>query len=163
MEVTTALVGTFISITGTIITLSTVRSQAGKQIGDLYDQMVKFRSDHPEVMYLSRQWRSGYFAKVYGEGEPPDAKWALYYSYVELCIGYCNAAILARRGFRIGYTCFKHYHAPLIKLILTEHYPIVDDMISGGGEYICLYIKRFRKKLEKDGWDWAVQHSKLAT
>ena len=131
-EIAAVIVTGIVSIVGALVAIVTVQGQAEKEVGDIYDQMVKFRVEHPEVLELSRKWQAGNFAKVYGDGGSLDPQWVTYYSYFELCIGYCNSSILAWYGFRLGRRSFKHHHKPLIKLVLTENYPILKTIQEDG-------------------------------
>lgn len=163
MELAAAIVTGVVSVVGALVAVVTVQGQAEKAVGDLYDQMVRFRVEHPEVLELSRKWASGNFAQVYGDGDAVDPRWVTYYSYFELCVGYCNSAILAWYGFRLGRRSFTHHHKPLIKLVLTENYPIMRDLLHGGGEgkYLSVPLKKFMSMVEGEGWDWEREHELL--
>ncbi len=73
-----AIITVIISVVGLSITIISAWVQAEKQVNDLYDQMVRFRTEHPEVMRLSRDWKPGHFAKVYGQATEEDTKWVIY-------------------------------------------------------------------------------------
>ena len=157
----TALIGVMVATVGLAITILTTWAQAEKEAADLYDQMVRVRVEHPFVMALSRRWSPGTFAKVYGEGQESEPDWTIYYSYVELCLSYCNAVLVARRGWRMNRASFTHHHGSLIKLIMTEHNPIIEDLLKEG-KFVSRYVKEFRVKLTAAGWDWREEHRKLA-
>jgi hypothetical protein len=153
MEIAATIVVAIVSVVSVIITVVTVRSQAERQVGDLYDQLVQFRIAHPEVMSLSRRWEPECLARVYAPQQQVDTNWVVYYSYVELCLGYCNAVLSARRAWRLGGGSFTHYHKQLVTLILTEHNPIVEHLLTKGG-FVSRYIIDFRKELQREGWNW---------
>jgi hypothetical protein len=60
----------------TIIAVVKMWWEAEKQASDIYDQMVKFRIEHPEVNALSRKWEPGYFRKVPKNCKRPVAEYA---------------------------------------------------------------------------------------
>ncbi len=161
MDFMTALTGAVVAIVGLTITILSTWAQAEKEANDLYDQMVRLRVEHPVVMARSRRWAPGTFAKVYGEGQESEPEWAIYYSYVELCLSYCNAVLVARHGWRMNRASFTHHHRPLIKLVMTEHNPIIEDLLKEG-KFLSRYVKEFRAKLTAEGWDWREEHRKLA-
>ena len=148
-----------VSAAGVAITLINAWAQAEKQVGDLYDQMVNYRADHPEVMHLSRKWGPGCFEEVYGQETEEDKQWVVYYSYVELCLGYCSIVLSSRRRLPPG--SFRGHHGPLVKLTLTEHNPIVEQLLTEP----CLsdLVRGFRKELAEEQWDWREEHRKLLT
>ena len=154
-----AIITVIISVVGLSITIISAWVQAEKQVNDLYDQMVKFRTEHPEVMRLSRDWKSGHFAKVYNQTTEKDKKWVIYYSYVELCIGYCNSVLTSR--WRLAPGSYHSQHRPLVMLILAEHNPIIEELVKD--EYISELIKGFRKERMDENIDWREAHRKLAT
>lgn len=160
MEIAAAIVVAIVSVVSVIITVVTVRSQAEKQVSDLYDQLVQFRIAHPEVMSLSRRWEPGCLARLYAPQQQVDPDWVVYYSYVELCLGYCNAVLSARRAWRLRGSSFTHHHKQLITLILTEHNPIVEHLATKGG-FISRYIIDFREELQREGWNWRERFSLL--
>jgi len=162
MEITGAVIAAVVAIVGLAITVVTTWAQAEKEAGDLYDQMVRLRVEHPEVMALSRRWVPGTFARVYGERREPEASWVVYYSYVELCLAYCNAVLVARRGWRMNRSSFNVHHKPLLKLILTEHNPIIEELLKEG-KYTSRYISEFRAQLTAEGWNWRDEYEKLPT
>ncbi len=157
-----AIIGAIVSIIGAIISITfgiiSMRVQSEKRVGDLYDQMVKFRNEHPEVLRLSRHWTSEHWARVYSQLASTDTQWVTYYCFLELCLSYCNAVLYSKR--RLGKSSYENYHKPLVKLLLTEHNLIIEDLLKDG-KYISPYIKQFRKDLENEGWNWHEQHEAL--
>jgi len=158
----TAIIGAIVSVAGGIISVTfgvvAMCAQARQEVGDLYDRMVQFRTEHPEVLRLSREWTHDLRGQVYGQAESTDNQWVVYYSFVELCLGYCNAVLLSRR--RLGWRSYRDQHKPLVKLLLTENNPMVEDLLEVG-EYISPLIRPFRDKLERKGWNWREEHAKL--
>lgn len=160
----TAIIGAIVSVVGAIISVTfgliSVRAQAQKEVEVLYDQMVKFRTEHPEVLSLSRRWTHGLWHRVYVQTEPADREWVIYYSFVELCLGYCSAVLFSKS--RLGKASYEYHHKPLVKLLLTEHNPIIEDLLREG-KYISPHVKRFREELQSQGWNWQKEHTKLAS
>src|SRR3954451_10984762 len=86
------------------------RAQAHEQMNQRYDRLMAFRVEHPEVLSLSRQWVPACYSHMYGTDNDMRRQWVLYYTYVELILGFCNAVEYARRrGLldRVGYE--SHY------------------------------------------------------
>ena len=154
-----AIVAVLSATVSVIFGLIAVRSRAQKEVGDLYDQMVKFRTEHPEVLRLSRNWTHDCWSKIYRQSNPDDIAWVIYYNFVELCLGYCNAVLFSKHW--ISRSSYQNHHRPLIKLLLTEHNPIIEDLLQEG-TYISPSIGKFRKELEREGWNWRKEHMKLA-
>ena len=135
-------------------------AQAEKDASDAYDRMVNFRTSHPEVFKLAWNWKRGYFQKVYAQNNPNDKEWVYYYTYVELCLGYCNIVLSARSRRVISEIDFNDRHRRLVKLLLTENNPILEDLLVED-KYISEYIKKFRS--EEIGWKWKDEHNKLCS
>ena len=151
-----AVIGAIVSV---IFSLTTIRNRAQKEVSDLYDQMVKFRTEHPEILRLSRSWTHDCWSKVYGQSTSDDVAWVTYYNFVELCLGYCNTVLFSQCW--LTRSSYQNHHKPLIKLLLTEHNPIIEDLLQEA-VYISPSIGKFRKELEREGWNWRKQHMKLA-
>ena len=160
----TANISAIVAVVGAIVSvvfgLIAVHSRAQKEVGDLYDQMVKFRTEHPEVLRLSRSWTHDCWSKVYIQSNSDDVSWVTYYNFLELCLGYCNTVLLSQHW--LSRSSYLNHHKPLIKLLLTEHNPIIEDLLQES-VYISPFIEKFRKELEQEGWNWREQHMKLAT
>lgn len=150
-----------VGLVGLTFTLFAVRAQAAKEVSDLYDQVIRFRVEHPEVVALARQWKPGHFAKVYGPGDPADRPLVIYHAYVELCLSYCNATLLAWRGNRLSDTRFYGYHRLLMKQMLTENNPIIEDLLARG-KYVSTHLVDFRQSLDVENWNWREEHQQLA-
>lgn len=161
MEVIIAVIGSAIALVGAALTILTMWAHTETQTGDLYDKLVRLRVDHPVVMALSRRWSIDSFGKVYAERQDLDPKLVIYYSYVELCLAYCNAVLVAHRGMRINPGSFRYYHRPLMKLLLTENYPIVEHLAQEG-KYLSKLLMDFRSSLASEGWNWKHEHHRLA-
>ncbi|MCK5055439.1 MAG: hypothetical protein KAT34_02210 [Candidatus Aminicenantes bacterium] len=131
------------------------------EISALYDQLIGFRINHPEVLSLSRKWNSDMLGIIYKQANKKNKEWVKYYTFVELCIGYCNAVLHARKRKLIDKDTYENQHKPLVKLLLTEHNPIISDIIQER-KYISPYIESFRQSLRKEGWNWEKEYEELA-
>lgn len=156
----TPIVAAGVSVLGALVTaaigIATNRVRASKEVANLYDQMVRFRAEHPEVLRLSRSWSDGGFLMMYRQVTQEDQAAALYCCYGEFCIGYCNAVLSSRR-----WLTSKH-HLPLVKLVLTENAPLVIELIREG-KYISHLIQDHWRQEEKRGWNWILEHEQLVT
>jgi len=59
------------------------RAEMQREIGHLYDQLMDFRAEHPEVLALSRRWNVGSFEAIYRQRSDEERQLALYYTYAE--------------------------------------------------------------------------------
>src|SRR5512135_1431959 len=73
------------------------RATMQRSIADLYDKMVKYRAEHPEVMKLCLLWNSDSFDAIYRQHSAEDIQWVIYYTYVELVSGFLNAVLYGRK------------------------------------------------------------------
>lgn len=87
-----SLAGIFISsVIGFLVYLSSRQSQRAeihREIEHSYDQLMDFRSDHPEVLAMSREWTYACFKSLYAQPSKESKSWIFYYTYVELCLGF---------------------------------------------------------------------------
>ena len=123
------------------------------RIEDLYDRLMDYRLKHPEVLKLSRKWTPDCILKIYSQATDEERSWAIYIGYVELCISYCNAVLIGRRRGRLATDIYRMQHEPLMKLLLTEHYPAIRQLTREGG-FVSSGIARFMQDSNKQGWDW---------
>jgi hypothetical protein len=113
------------------------------------------------MLRFSRQWSSRCFERIYQQRSDEDRQWALYYTYVELCLGFCNAVVyLARRG-HLEAVAYEQQYARLVRLLLTEHNPLVEDLLMKP-HFVSEFIRSFRNDLTRQGWDWEAEHQRLA-
>jgi len=137
------------------------RWQTQQSMDGLYSKLMDYRSAHPQVMPLSRQWEPRCFETLYHPETEEDKRWVLYYTYAEMCISFCNAVLSARRSRLVNRHAYEGQYKPLIKLLLTEHAPLIADLLHSG-KYISAYMKEFYQELEREGWNWAKMHAELA-
>ncbi len=135
------------------------RGQAHLEINDRYDRLMAFRVNHPEVLALSRRWSAGNFSRMYRQDNEEDRQWAIYYSYVELVLGFCNAVAYARERRLLDPGAYEAHYRPLMKLLLTVHQPLVSALLPG--PYVSAYIRDFWRTEEAAGWDWRAEHNAL--
>ena len=139
------------------------RNQAQKEIADLYDKVLLFRTEHPALLRLCRLWTPDRFRAIYVQESTEDQLWATYTAYVELCISFCNAVLHGWKDHHMDRGAYEGRFKPLVKLLLTENYPLISGMLASG-KYISAYIKEFVRELEEvEHWDWAKMHEELAS
>jgi len=137
------------------------RAEAHERINQRYDRLMEFRASHPKVLALGFRWLPENFNRIYGQAGSEDQDWVLYYTYVELVLGFCNASAYAARCGALDEVGFEQHYKPLMKLLLTEHQPIMADLLQGGSCYVSPFVSDFWNALEADGWNWAERHAAL--
>lgn len=136
------------------------RAQTQRSISESYDRLIKFRSDHPEVLQLSQHWNDACFDLIYTQEKDEDINWVYYYTYAELCFSFINAVLSGRKSRLLDKGVYESQYKPLVKLLLTEHNPLVSSLLVNG-KFISSYIKEYRYELEKAGWNWSEMHRQL--
>jgi len=68
-----------------------------RSIEDVYDKMVNYRAEHPEVMKLCYRWNNDSFDAIYRQRNAEEVQWVTYYNYVELVSGFLNAVLYGRK------------------------------------------------------------------
>jgi hypothetical protein len=167
LVITKELVAVLGALTAIIVGLITVyqkkserQKQSAIEASNSYNAMMALRIQHPEVLPLSKKWKTNYFEKLYSEEESEYQRWVIYYSYVELCIDYCSNVLLARKQKHMDTMRFEEHHKPLVKLLITEHFPIISQMAEEG-KYTSPVIMDFIEDLRKKGWDWEKEYESL--
>jgi hypothetical protein len=135
----------------------TKRGETQRLLSDQYDRLVRYRIEHPEVLPLSRRWRNTHIGLAYGQDSPEAREWATYYTYTELCIGYCNSVLYAKQRNLIDEVAYTAQHEPLVKLLITEHWPFFADLLVQR-KYISSFIADYVDAQRKAGWDWLAEH-----
>jgi hypothetical protein len=67
-----------------------------------------------------------------------------------VCISFCNAVLSARRSHLLNRHAYEGQYKPLVKLLMTEHAPLVASLLSSG-KYISAYIKDFYQDVASEG------------
>ncbi|MCP4590352.1 MAG: hypothetical protein GY842_06395, partial [bacterium] len=131
-----SILGAVASATFAFLTLSlnkqVRRAEAHRGINSLYDKLMDYRTSNPKVLGLSRGWRREYFTSIYEQKTGQDREWAIYYTYVELCLGFCNVVLYNWHQRLLDRQAYEDHFKPLIKLIMTEHHPILRDLLRDG-------------------------------
>jgi len=135
------------------------RATNQKAIGDLYSEMMDFRVEHPEVMKLSNGWNEHCFTMIYRQSTKTERQWAIYYTYVELCLNFCNTVLYGYKTRALDDIAYKRHYEPLVRLILTEHYPFISNALDGS--YLSNLIREYILSVEKNGWNWLVKRKAL--
>lgn len=141
--------------------VQTQRAEILREIGSRYDRLMDFRAAHPQVLALSRGWSEACFDAIYRQATPEEREWALYYTYAELCSGFCSLVLSAWKLGALERAAFERYYRPLVRLLLTEHYPYLKTVLHG--KYLSKYITEFVAETRKAGWDWDLNHQRLAS
>lgn len=128
------------------------RTAIHRSIGDLYEKLMDFRSDHPEVMSLAGQWNDDCFKSMYSQSSPKDKQWVIYYAFAELVLSFSNTVLYGYKSKALDAYAYENHYKPLIRLLLTEHYPFMQCVKDG--PYLSLLVKRFLTETENEGWDW---------
>lgn len=137
------------------------RAEIHREISALYDRLMDIRLANPDVLELSRRWTHEKLSSIYRQHSAEDREWARYYTYVELCLGFCNAVLNARSRGLLSRDAYLGQYEPLVRLLLTEHYPIVRDLQAVGGKFLSAQVKAHWRELENDGWVWRAEHDAL--
>jgi hypothetical protein len=158
-----AIIGTIISALLAYLSYSlnrqSQRASMQRSIADLYDRMVKYRAQHPEVMQLCDRWNDDRFAAIYRQSNAKEVQWVIYYNYVELVSGFINAVLYGRKNRLLDRLAYEGHYKPLVKLLVTEHYLYFLSILSS--PYLSSFIKEFIQALKAEGWDLAEKHKKL--
>jgi len=144
-----------------LLTRRMQRAEIQREISALYDRLMEVRLDHPEMLELGHTWTPGNLERVYRQRSAEDREWARYYTYVELCLGFCNAVLYARSKKLLSRDAYAGQYEPLVKLLLTEHCPILRDLLHSGGMYLSTQLKRLWHESQEHGWDWESRHTAL--
>jgi hypothetical protein len=158
-----AIIGTILSALLAYLSYSlnrqSQRASMQRSIADLYDRMVKYRAEHPEVMNLADRWNDDRFAAIYRQRNPEEVQWVIYYNYVELVSGFLNAVLYGRKNRLLDQPAYEGHYKPLAKLLVTEHYLYFLSILQS--PYLSSFIKEFIQALKTEGWDLAEKHKKL--
>jgi len=130
------------------------------RIEDLYDRLMDYRLKHPEVFRLSRRWTPECLTKIYRQCDEEDRSWAIYIGYVELCISYCNAALVGRKRGRLSKEIYRSQYEPLMKLLITEHFSVIQQLTREGG-FVSSGLSEFIKEQRRQGWNWELEYQNM--
>ncbi len=99
------------------------RAQTFIQLTSAYDEIARLRANNPDVLSLGESWEPEKLGEMYS-GSPESEKWARYYSYAELCIGFCTTCLYLRRARMIPEKTYKDFSQGLVGLLVTENTPL---------------------------------------
>ena len=102
-----------------------VNAQSFSRIGDTYDKIVEYRLQHPEVLAIAKQWKKGDLNKI-----DSDSEIAKYYSYGELCIGFCDNCLYHQRSKLMSKKTFNDYYSGLMNLVAEENRYYFDEIVK---------------------------------
>ena len=120
------------------------KTAAEKQVNNLSKKIIDYQTEHPGITSLSGKWKPDIIDRVYNQSSEKDKQWAIYYTFVELCIGCCNTVLHAWNRKLLDKNSFINQHEPFIKQLFRKHRLIIDDMVRRE-KYISNYIKDFRQ------------------
>jgi len=158
-----AIIGTIISALLAYLSYSlnrqSQRASMQRSIEDIYDKMVRYRAEHPEVMKLCSRWNSNSFNAIYRQLNADEVQWVNYYNYVEFVSGFLNTVLYGRKIRLLDRQAYEGHYEPLVKLLVTENYPYFLSILDY--PYLSSFIKDFIRDLKSEGWDFAEKHKKL--
>lgn len=130
------------------------------RINQQYDRLIEFRTSHPEVLKLSGLWTSSSLTKIYKQSSCDDLQWAIYYSYVELCLSFCNSALNGLKRGLYDQEAFEDHFKRLVRLVLTENEPFVSELINQKG-FVPRSVLEFFRAEKEAGWNWKEEHKRM--
>jgi hypothetical protein len=133
------------------------RASIHRSLGNMYEELMRFRVEHPEVMRLSSDWNDDCFHAIYHQKTKTDRFWVVYYSFAELICDFSNTVLYGWDSHSLDKCAYKNHYEPLVRLLLTEHYPFIKTTIDG--PYLSTLIKKFVREEARRGWNWE-QHRK---
>jgi hypothetical protein len=135
------------------------KASTQRSIDGLYDEMIKYRTAHPEVLRLCYRWNKDSFDAVYRQLNAEEIQWVIYYNYVEIVCGFLNAVLHGRKNRLLDHHAYESHYKSLVKLLVTEHYPYFLVVLKG--PYISALIREFIRDLKGEGWDFSEKHKIL--
>lgn len=147
-----AIVALIVAYVNSRQTRRTYSSSIETRLEGLYDRLMDYRLKHPEVFKWSRSWTRDCLTKIYLQSNDEERNWAIYVGYVELCISYCNAVLLARNRRLLAKQVYVSQHEPLVRMLITEHFPIIHQFSSEG--FASKAIAEFISRERVNGWKW---------
>ncbi|MDI6712052.1 MAG: hypothetical protein QMD96_02315 [Anaerosomatales bacterium] len=160
VSLVSAVVATTLGIWTAQQTRQAQQEEAYRAIHALYDKMVQYKLDNPDIVQRARTWEDSKIATMYQADSEEGAAWSRYCTFVELCIGFANAVLQARSRRLMGKSEYEDYWERLVRLVITEHFPIIGGYFLEG-PYISRYLRDYVRALSADGWDWSIQHARL--
>ncbi len=100
------------------------------RLGALYDQIVVARVSNPDVLALGRRWEPGSL-KLIDAGDASSVVLARYYSYGELCVGFCVNVLEAIREGVLDREAADRRFGGLIRLLVEENDALFHDIAAG--------------------------------
>jgi hypothetical protein len=160
VSVVSAVVAIALGVWTARLTRQAQQVEAYRAVHDHYDKMIQLKFTNPDFLIQARDWDTGKMKCVLDASMPQHAEWSRYYTFAELCIGFANAVLQARSRHLMGKPEYKKQWERLVRLVVTEHYPIISTFLAEGpyvSEYLCNYVK----DTEQRGWNWDKEHARL--
>lgn len=76
-------------------------------------------------------------------------------------LGFCNAVAYAWRRRVLDRSAYEDHYYRIVKLLLTEHYPITNELFNNPSGYVSVYVRELRSEMERAGWDFEKSHHAL--
>ncbi len=159
VAVLSILASTVVGVMAYNLSRQSQRASNQRAIGDLYAKMMDFRAVHPEVMKLSNKWNVNCFAALYRQATETERQWAIYYTYMELCLDFCNTVLYGHKTGALDRLAYEGHYEPLLRLILTENYPFISSSLSGS--YMSELMREYLHSVETAGWNWIEKRKSL--
>jgi len=121
---TVAIIVTIVAFTVTQYSnRKAVNAVSFNRMADAYDNIVKYRLQHPEVLDTASKWAKGDLNKI-----GKDADITKYYSYGEFCISFCDVCLYHSSSNLISKRSFNDYYLGLMDLVATENQRFFADI-----------------------------------
>ena len=162
VSVASAIVAAAVSVWTARETRKTEQVAAYRSVHELYDKMVQLKLDNPDFLVNARDWDASKMRCVYTAQDPGHKVWSRYYTFAELCIGFCIAVLQAHECRLMGDQDYGRQWERLVRLVVTEHFPVVSGFMAEG-PYLSQYLRDYIETMESEGyWDWQKQHHALS-
>jgi hypothetical protein len=159
--VATALATMALTAMAYLFSRRSAQQAARRTIGDLANSVAMFRVDWPSVMRTARWWSPACWPAMYGTAPSTDAdSLTRYYSYVDVGLEFCNSVLVAAHDKHITRKALDEHYGPLVRLFMTENWPIVEDMLRH--TYISPIVRSEVERLTREGWGFRREFDALA-
>lgn len=162
VAVASAIVAAAVSVWTARQTRKTEQIAAYRSVHELYDKMVQLKLENPDFLVHARDWDAAKMRCVYTAEDPEHSVWSRYYTFAELCIGFCNAVLQAHECRLMGNQDYEKQWERLVRLVVTEHFPVMSGFLAEG-PYLSQYLRDYIGTMESEShWDWRQQHRALS-
>ena len=135
------------------------RAAIHRSLGNIYEQLMRFRTEHPGVMGMSGDWTEKCFHTLYFQKGKTGHRWVVYYTYAELVLDFSNTVLYGWKSHILERRAYEQHYKPLVRLLLTEHYPFIKTAING--PYLSALVRDFVHEEEQRDWNWEKRRQSL--